>query len=59
MVMSTRMLLMTGWQLARPPNGMIAVRDSKLGEGSPVLQFTQREWDAFRLGIADGEFDLL
>lgn len=45
------------WMLARLPNGMIGVRDSKLGEESPVLQFTEAEWQAFRLGMDDGEFD--
>jgi hypothetical protein len=47
------------WMLTRLPNVMIGVRDSKPGEESPVLQFTEAEWQAFRLGMADGEFDLL
>jgi uncharacterized protein DUF397 len=34
-----------------------AVRDTKLGEASPVLTFTQVEWVAFTAGVRDGEFD--
>ncbi|GAA3444486.1 DUF397 domain-containing protein [Planomonospora venezuelensis] len=30
---------------------------SGAGEGSPVLVFTQAEWDAFVAGVLDGEFD--
>lgn len=33
------------------------VRDTKLGEDSPVLTFTREEWIAFLLGAKDGEFD--
>jgi hypothetical protein len=36
-------------------NGQIAVRDSKDKDGA-VLHFSQREWDAFLSGIADGQF---
>ena len=35
--------------------GMIHVRDSKLGDASPVLDFTPDEWDAFTAGIRAGE----
>jgi hypothetical protein len=38
---------------------MIGLRDTKLGDDSPVLQFTETEWEAFRLGMHDGEFDSL
>lgn len=34
------------------------VRDSKLGEDSPVLTFTAAEWAAFLDGVRKGEFDL-
>lgn len=34
----------------------VRVRDSKLGEGSPVLSFTHAEWETFRGGVTDGEF---
>lgn len=36
----------------------IHVRDSKLGDDSPILTFTYAEWDAFIKGVKDGEFDL-
>lgn len=36
----------------------IEVRDTKLGEDSPVLGFTSSEWTVFMRGAQDGEFDL-
>ena len=36
---------------------VIAMRDSKRPDG-PVLIFTPAEWEAFTLGVQDGEFDL-
>ena len=39
-----------------PDDGRL-VRDTKLGEGSPVLQFTAAEWRAFVAGVKAGEFD--
>jgi hypothetical protein len=39
-----------------PGNGR-AVRDSKLGDDSPVLTFNAAEWDAFTRGVGAGEFD--
>ncbi len=36
--------------------GTVAVRDSKLGEESPILVYTDHEWRMFKLGIAAGEF---
>lgn len=33
------------------------MRDSRHPEG-PVLAFTPEEWEAFTLGVKDGEFDL-
>jgi hypothetical protein len=36
---------------------VVGVRDSKLGEDSPILVFTKGEWDAFIAGAKDGEFD--
>jgi Domain of unknown function (DUF397) len=39
-------------------DGVIGVRDSKLGNASPVLEFTPDEWQAFIAGAKDGEFDL-
>lgn len=35
----------------------VLVRDSKLGEDSPILRFTQSEWEAFVGGARDGEFN--
>jgi hypothetical protein len=32
-------------------DGMVLVRDSKLGEGSPVLEFTPAAWAAFLAGL--------
>ncbi|GAA0943200.1 DUF397 domain-containing protein [Nonomuraea longicatena] len=34
-----------------------AMRDSKNPAPDKVLIFTSAEWDAFRLGVKDGEFD--
>lgn len=36
--------------------GEIAVRDSKIGDDSPVLRFTRSEWAAFIGGVRRGEF---
>ncbi len=36
--------------------GTVALRDSKLGEASPILVFNEHEWDCFREGINAGEF---
>ena len=33
------------------------VRDTKLGEGSPVLEFNEEEWTKFVQGVKAGEFD--
>lgn len=38
-------------------DGGVALRDTKLGEDSPVLMFNAAEWDAFLAGAKDGEFD--
>ena len=35
----------------------IAMRDGNRPDG-PVLIFTPAEWEAFTLGVQDGEFDL-
>ena len=39
-------------------DGGVALRDSKLGDNSPILRFTSGEWAAFTAGARDGEFDL-
>lgn len=33
------------------------VRDDKLGDNSPVLEFDEDEWTAFVAGVKAGEFD--
>lgn len=37
--------------------GSWLIRDSKLGDDSPVLQFTAAEFEAFLAGVKRGEFD--
>ncbi|MEO6082448.1 MAG: DUF397 domain-containing protein [Umezawaea sp.] len=37
--------------------GHTLLRDSKLGEGSPVLAFGPARWASFTSAIADGVFD--
>jgi hypothetical protein len=39
------------------PDGGQLVRDTKLGEASPVLRYTAAEWRAFIDGVKAGEFD--
>lgn len=40
-----------------PDTALIAVRDSKLGDSSPILTFTRSEMAAFLAGAKAGEFD--
>jgi hypothetical protein len=44
-------------EVAPLADGGRLMRDSKLGEASPVLRFTAAEWRAFVAGVRDGEFD--
>jgi hypothetical protein len=44
-------------EVAVLPQGGAAVRDSKLGDDSPVLEFNEGEWRAFLAGVRAGEFD--
>lgn len=44
-------------QLAEAEGGGTLVRDSKLGDSSPVLHFTPSEMKAFILGATAGEFN--
>ncbi|WP_083914242.1 DUF397 domain-containing protein [Nocardia concava] len=37
--------------------GRVAVRDSKLGESSPVLVFDGLAWDRFTYAVQAGSFD--
>jgi len=38
--------------------GWVGVRDSKLGDDSPVLAFTHHEWRAMLDGAHAGEFNV-
>lgn len=44
-------------EVADLPDGGRLVRDTKLGEASPVLRYTADEWRAFVAGVKVGEFD--
>ena len=44
-------------EVADLPGGDRLVRDTKLGEASPVLRYTATEWKAFVAGVKAGEFD--
>jgi Domain of unknown function (DUF397) len=43
-------------ELARQPDGMIAVRNSRDQDG-PVLEFTRAEMSTFAIGLRTGQFD--
>jgi hypothetical protein len=43
-------------QIAALAGGDVAMRNSR-DPGGPALIFTRDEWEAFRGGIVDGEFD--
>lgn len=42
----------------RLSDGQVQVRDTKLGEGSPILSFRPDEWQALLDGVRGGEFEL-
>ncbi len=42
-------------EVAALPGGGKAVRDSKLGDASPVLTYTATEWACFVAGVKAGE----
>jgi hypothetical protein len=44
-------------EVADLPDGGRLVRDTKDNGAGPVLRFTAGEWQAFVLGVKDGEFD--
>lgn len=44
-------------ELADLGDGIVGVRDSKLGDASPILRFTQAEVAAWLAGVTAGEFD--
>jgi hypothetical protein len=43
-------------EVARLRSGAVAVRDGKLGQAGPVLEFSAQEWAAFVSGVRAGEF---
>ncbi|GAB4584656.1 DUF397 domain-containing protein [Nocardia sp. IFM 10818] len=45
-------------EAAHLAGGMVGVRDSKLGNTSPVLVFEPVVWDGFLGALGTGEFDL-
>ena len=45
------------WPHKADAEKLYLMRDSKKPDG-PVLAFTPEEWEAFTLGVKDGEFDL-
>jgi len=44
-------------ELASLSEGGVAIRNSNLGDSSPVVNFTKGELRAFVLGVKAGEFD--
>lgn len=44
-------------EVAGDAGGGLLVRDSKLGDASPVLYFRADEWAAFIAGVVNHEFD--
>ncbi len=44
-------------EIAELPEGGVAVRNSTLGDASPVVHYTRAELRAFVLGVKAGEFD--
>ncbi len=47
----------SGWPHKADAEKLYLMRDSKKPDG-PVLAFTPAEWEAFVLGVRDGEFDI-
>ena len=44
-------------EVAHLPGGGVAVRDSKDPSKAPHV-YTRREWEAFVIGVKNGEFDV-
>jgi hypothetical protein len=44
-------------EVAHLPGGGVAVRDSKDRSKAPHV-YTRREWEAFVIGVKNGEFDV-
>ncbi|WP_067710268.1 DUF397 domain-containing protein [Nocardia yamanashiensis] len=45
-------------ETAHLPGGSVGVRDSKLGEESPILVFRAASWDVFVDSLRVGAFDI-
>lgn len=45
-------------EVARLTAGHLGTRDSKLGDGGPVLRFTPGQWRAFAEQVKSGAFDV-
>ncbi len=43
-------------ELSFDADGNVAIRDSKRGDTSPILEFTKFEFDCLKDGIINGEF---
>lgn len=39
-------------------DGIVGVRDTKANGAGPVLEFHRKEWEAFLLGVGNGEFTM-
>ncbi|MFE3255505.1 DUF397 domain-containing protein [Nocardia sp. NPDC059091] len=46
-------------EAAHLSGGLVAVRDSALGDSSPVLVFAPADWDLFSGAVRAGKFDLV
>jgi hypothetical protein len=44
-------------EIAYLPHGAVALRNPSAPD-QPVLRFDAAEWQAFKLGVRDGEFDV-
>lgn len=45
-------------EAAHLSGGMVGLRDSKLGEASPVFVFEPGMWDQFNTAVKAGKYDL-
>ncbi|MEU6584873.1 DUF397 domain-containing protein [Nocardia sp. NPDC046763] len=45
-------------EAAHLSHARVGVRDSKLGDSTPVLVFSPADWDVFNAAVQAGKFDL-
>jgi len=45
-------------EVARAPDGSVAVKHSRDTDSAKILEFTREEWDAFVKGVKASEFDV-